>query len=154
MGAWLRLLERHGALLDDSWFGTNEHDHAEMREFRHQLPVMVNEWLARHGQRKVSTDMAVPDESFPEMLRFYKRRLAAARLQYVIFGHVGDGHVHVNLMPRDHVEAGGAPPAEDDDLPAPRLAARAPEYFHAESLHFLREHYPLVPLRPAGAGFF
>ena len=105
MGGWLALLESRGALLDDSWFGTNEHDRAEMRAFRHALPVMVNEWLARHGQRKVSTDMAVPDEAFPGMLSFYKERLRVSRLQYVIFGHVGDSHVHVNIMPRDDVEA-------------------------------------------------
>lgn len=102
---WSTLLEGRGALMDDSWFGTNEHDRAEMREFRHQLPVMVNEWLARHGQRKISTDMAVPDAAFPEMLRFYKETLRASRLQFVIFGHVGDNHVHVNVMPRDEVEA-------------------------------------------------
>jgi len=65
MGEWLALVEGHGALADESWFGTNEHDRAEMRAFRHALPVMVNEWLARRGQRKVSTDMAVPDEAFP-----------------------------------------------------------------------------------------
>jgi D-lactate dehydrogenase (cytochrome) len=104
MGEWLGLVERHGALANDSWFGTNLHDRAEMRAFRHALPVMVNEWLARHGQRKVSTDMAVPDEAFPRMLDFYKQTLRAGRLQYVIFGHVGDNHVHVNILPRDDVE--------------------------------------------------
>jgi D-lactate dehydrogenase (cytochrome) len=105
MAEWLELVEKHGALADDSWFGTNEHDHAEMRAFRHALPLMVNEWLARRGQRKVSTDMAVPDEAFPEMLRFYKDTLRAGRLQYVIFGHIGDNHVHVNILPHDDVEA-------------------------------------------------
>ncbi|MCA1594733.1 MAG: hypothetical protein LC754_19310 [Acidobacteria bacterium] len=105
LATWLELLERHNALLDDSWFGTNEHDRAEMREFRHQLPVMVNEWLTRHNQRKVSTDMAVPDAEFPAMLRFYQDTLRTSRLQYVIFGHIGDNHVHVNIMPRDDVEA-------------------------------------------------
>jgi D-lactate dehydrogenase (cytochrome) len=104
MGEWLALVEGHGALADDSWFGTNEHDRAEMRAFRHALPVMVNEWLARRGQRKVSTDMAVPDAAFPEMLRFYKDSLRASRLAYVIFGHIGDNHVHVNILPRDDVE--------------------------------------------------
>jgi D-lactate dehydrogenase (cytochrome) len=79
-----------------------------MREFRHQLPVLVNEWLARHQQRKVSTDMAVPDEEFAAMLRFYRETLHACGLQYVIFGHVGDNHVHVNIMPRNENEAAEA----------------------------------------------
>lgn len=108
MTAWLALLERHEALLDDSWFATNEHDRAQMREFRHQLPVLVNEWLAHHNQRKVSTDMAVPDEEFAGMLRFYKEMLRACKLQYVIFGHIGDNHIHVNIMPRDETEAATA----------------------------------------------
>ena len=108
MGAWLELCERHDALGDESWFGTNEPDRAEMRSFRHALPVMVNEWLARRGQRKVSTDMAVPDEAFPEMLRFYKETLRAGRLKYVIFGHIGDNHVHVNILPRDDAEQAAA----------------------------------------------
>ena len=105
MGEWLGLVEKHEALAEESWFGTNESDRAEMRAFRHALPVMVNEWLARQGQRKVSTDMAVPDDKFPEMLRFYKETLRAGRLAYVIFGHIGDNHVHVNILPRDAAEA-------------------------------------------------
>ena len=106
--AWLSYLQRHKAMEDESWFGTNEHDRAEMRAFRHALPVMVNEWLGRRGQRKVSTDMAVPDAAFPEMLRFYKETLRAGRLGYVIFGHIGDNHVHVNILPRDDAEQAAA----------------------------------------------
>jgi D-lactate dehydrogenase (cytochrome) len=108
LAAWLELLERHQAQLDDSWFATNEHDRSEMSEFRHQLPVLVNEWLTHHNQRKVSTDMAVPDDEFAGMLKFYKETLRASNLQYVIFGHIGDNHVHVNIMPRDESEAARA----------------------------------------------
>ncbi|HEY0320169.1 MAG TPA: FAD-binding oxidoreductase [Pyrinomonadaceae bacterium] len=108
MSVWLQLLERHHALVDDSWFAVDEKDRVRLREFRHQLPVLVNEWLAHQGQRKVSTDMAVPDEEFAGILRFYKETLRASRLQYVIFGHIGDNHVHVNIMPRDDLEATAA----------------------------------------------
>lgn len=105
MGEWLRLLESHDALVDDSWFAADERDRTRLREFRHQLPVVVNEWLTHHGQRKVSTDMAVPDAEFAGLLGFYKETLQASRLQYVIFGHIGDNHVHVNILPRDEGEA-------------------------------------------------
>ncbi|MDQ1558170.1 MAG: hypothetical protein QOD32_1230 [Pyrinomonadaceae bacterium] len=105
MDAWLALLERHEAALDASWFATAERDQTRLREFRHALPVLVNEWLARHGQRKVSTDMSVPDEAFAAMLRFYQETLRASGLQYVIFGHIGDNHVHVNILPRDQDQA-------------------------------------------------
>lgn len=105
MNEWLTLLERNRALSEESWFATNEQDQAKLREFRHALPVLMNEWFARHNQRKVSTDMAVPDEAFAGMLRFYQDNLRAGDLRYTIFGHIGDNHVHVNILPRDDGEA-------------------------------------------------
>jgi D-lactate dehydrogenase (cytochrome) len=105
MTAWLGLLDRHQALADESWFATTEQDQEKLREFRHQLPVLMNEWFARYNQRKVSTDMAVPDEKFADMLAFYDETLRASDLRYTIFGHIGDNHVHVNILPRDDKEA-------------------------------------------------
>jgi D-lactate dehydrogenase (cytochrome) len=106
--SWYEWLRAHGALLDDSWFATNEQDQAGLREFRHALPVLMNEWFARHQQRKVSTDMSVPDEAFAGMLGFYQDSLRGGNLRYTIFGHIGDNHVHVNILPRDDQEASKA----------------------------------------------
>jgi len=105
---WLSLLEQHDALVDNSWFATNEQDQANLREFRHALPVLMNEWFARHRQRKVSTDMSVPDEAFAGMLHFYQSTLQTSGLKYTIFGHIGDNHVHVNILPRDDDEGARA----------------------------------------------
>lgn len=104
MTSWLALMEKHQALADDSWFATNEPDQAKLRGFRHALPVLMNEWFASHRQRKVSTDMSVPDEAFPDMLQFYQSTLQTSALKYTIFGHIGDNHVHVNILPRDDKE--------------------------------------------------
>ena len=101
---WMTLLDQQHAL-PDSWFATNEQDQAKLREFRHQLPVLMNEWFARYKQRKVSTDMAVPDNAFPGLFRLYKYTLRSSGLRYAIFGHIGDNHVHVNILPRDEAEA-------------------------------------------------
>jgi D-lactate dehydrogenase (cytochrome) len=106
--AWMNLIEDYGALADDSWFALNDADRARLKEFRHALPVMVNEWLVHHGQRKVSTDMAVPEGAFRSMLDFYNSRLSESGLEYVIFGHIGDCHLHVNILPRNEQEADGA----------------------------------------------
>jgi D-lactate dehydrogenase (cytochrome) len=104
---WMTMLDQHHALAD-SWFATNEHDQAKLRQFRHQLPVLMNEWFSRYNQRKVSTDMAVPDEAFPGMFRLYKDTLRSSGLRYTIFGHIGDNHVHVNILPRDDAEGARA----------------------------------------------
>jgi D-lactate dehydrogenase (cytochrome) len=108
VGAWLSYLQEHKALGDDSWFANSEQDQARLREFRHALPVLMNEWFARHKQRKVSTDMAVPDDEFPGMLRFYDESLRTTDLRYTIFGHIGDNHVHVNILPRNDEEGARA----------------------------------------------
>jgi len=102
---WNELLEKHNADVDRSWFTTTDQDREKMREFRHALPVTVNERIARYGRKKVGTDMAVPDEKFAGFLRFYKQILDASGLDYVIFGHIGDCHLHANLLPKDETEA-------------------------------------------------
>ncbi|MEP7213203.1 MAG: FAD-binding oxidoreductase [Acidobacteriota bacterium] len=102
---WNALLEKHNADLERSWFTTTENDREKMRAFRHALPVAVNERIAKYGQRKVGTDMAVPDDKFPSFLRFYRDTLDASGLDYVIFGHIGDCHLHANILPKDANEA-------------------------------------------------
>jgi D-lactate dehydrogenase (cytochrome) len=107
LNQWQTLLDQHHALAD-SWFATNEQDQAKLREFRHQLPVLMNEWFGRYRQRKVSTDMAVPDDAFPGLFHLYKDTLQSSELRYTIFGHIGDNHVHVNILPRDDGEGARA----------------------------------------------
>ena len=46
--------------------------------------------------------MAVPDEKFMEMMRFYKDVLATGKMDSVAFGHIGENHLHINLLPTTH----------------------------------------------------
>jgi D-lactate dehydrogenase (cytochrome) len=48
--------------------------------------------------------MAVPDQALEEVMALYHRGLAAAGLDYVMFGHIGNNHVHVNILPRTLAE--------------------------------------------------
>jgi D-lactate dehydrogenase (cytochrome) len=102
---WNELLEKSNADLDQSWFTTTEQDREKMREFRHALPVSVNERIVRYKQKKVGTDMAVPDDKFLSFLKFYKEKLGESGLDYVIFGHIGDNHLHANMIPKNETEA-------------------------------------------------
>lgn len=101
---WNGLLEKHNAEIERSWFAVNEQDLEKMREFRHALPVSVNERIVKNKQRKVGTDMAVPDDKFESFLRFYKTKLDESGLEYVIFGHIGDNHLHANMIPKNDDE--------------------------------------------------
>lgn len=102
---WNDLLEKHNADVDGSWFTTTDQDREKLRAFRHALPVSVNERVVRNKQKKIGTDMSVPDENFAGFLKYQKELLDASGIEYVIFGHIGDCHLHANLLPKDDEEA-------------------------------------------------
>jgi D-lactate dehydrogenase (cytochrome) len=49
--------------------------------------------------------MPVPEGMFAGFLNFYKQTLDASGLDYGIFGHVGDCHLHGNMLAKDSAEA-------------------------------------------------
>ncbi|MBZ5659797.1 MAG: FAD-binding oxidoreductase [Acidobacteriia bacterium] len=109
MRRWLDRMARAKALVDDSWFGTSNADRERFRVFRHSLPEMVNETLRRTGCLKMGSDCAVPLEHNREMVDFYRARLDEKfRGRYVIFGHIGDAHLHVNILPAKEESAQAA----------------------------------------------
>jgi FAD/FMN-containing dehydrogenase len=102
---WASRLENAGALLDSSWFGETDRDRERFRRFRHALPERVNEMVIRRGFMKLGTDYAVPLDRNREMIRFYRQQLAESYGGgYVIYGHIGDAHVHVNMLPATEEE--------------------------------------------------
>ncbi len=99
---WGDLLEKHGSNLEDSWLGTNEKQKEFLRDFRHSMPEHINNEFKKHNTIKYASDIAVPDDKFLEMLNFYNSRLKenSDRLLWVKFGHIGQNHLHVNLVPK------------------------------------------------------
>jgi FAD/FMN-containing dehydrogenase len=96
---WLDRIQSAGALVEASWFATTERDRERFRRFRHALPELVNETVRRNGAMKMNSDYAVPLARNREMLAYYRARLEAEFPgRYVIFGHIGDAHVHVNIF--------------------------------------------------------
>jgi D-lactate dehydrogenase (cytochrome) len=108
LGAWYEMIVRHGGLADDSWFAIGLEDQRRMRSFRHAVPEAVYEHISEHRQTKLGTDMAVPDEHFRELLGFYRERFAAYALKNVIYGHIGNSHLHANLFADGEKEFGEA----------------------------------------------
>ncbi len=97
--AWYAFLETEAVLLEDSWFAQSPKDLEKFHDFRHEIPLMINEENSRRGRVKMGTDMAVDDAHFMDMMKFYRDQLTASGLEYVMFGHIGDNHLHINLLP-------------------------------------------------------
>lgn len=89
---------------EESWFAVSDQDRERFRCFRHALPELVNDTVRRRGYLKVNSDYAAPLDRNGEMLAYYHERLREHGLDYVIFGHIGDAHVHVNVLPMSEAQ--------------------------------------------------
>jgi D-lactate dehydrogenase (cytochrome) len=53
---------------------------------------------------KTAADMVVPFERFGEMMDVYRRGFASRGLDFAVWGHISDGNVHPNVIPRTYDE--------------------------------------------------
>jgi len=93
----------------DCWIAEGEREIETLKNFRHAIPEAVNMLIGERKQivpelTKLGTDMSVPDSELEHVMRMYHEGLAEAGLEYVIFGHIGNNHVHVNILPRSAEE--------------------------------------------------
>jgi D-lactate dehydrogenase (cytochrome) len=56
--------------------------------------------VARNNFKKYGTDTAVPVEKFREFYTFVVDNFESSGIEYVIWGHVGNAHLHANLLPQ------------------------------------------------------
>jgi FAD/FMN-containing dehydrogenase len=106
LDAWEQRLEESHALIEASWFGVEAKDRERFRAFRHAFPEAVVETNRKRGFMNMGTDYAVPLDKDREMLRYYRERLEAELPgRYVIYGHLGDAHLHLNILPTTPEEA-------------------------------------------------
>jgi D-lactate dehydrogenase (cytochrome) len=115
-GQSARALQAAAALLEDcggdaqlAWSGEGARGLEPLKRFRHALPEAVHLAIDRlrlrePGITKLGTDLAVPSAVFPAAMAMYRRGLAESGLRHVIAGHIGDNHLHVNMLPRTRGE--------------------------------------------------
>jgi len=89
---------------DATWAGLNEDDLQEMKRFRHLVPETVNTIIGRRkkdipGLHKIGTDTAVPEGKLREFLSIARSAIEKEGVEYVVFGHIGDNHLHINMLP-------------------------------------------------------
>jgi len=102
----LELLEACESSADTAWTALSPEETEKLKKFRHALPETINQRIgerasASPGLTKLGTDFAVPDKFLAEMFQLYRRTLDESKLEYVIFGHIGNNHVHVNILPNN-----------------------------------------------------
>ena len=110
-----RLLDAHGVLDATELAMPGDRRRAEqLLAVREAVPTGVNHRVAEAkratGQaiEKTAADMVVPFDRFGEMLALYHEGYRRRGLDHAIWGHISDGNVHPNVIPRtiEDVKAG------------------------------------------------
>jgi D-lactate dehydrogenase (cytochrome) len=101
---WINLFAEYQGKEEDAWFAMTEKDKEQIVIFRHTISTSVNEYITYNNFRKLGTDVAVPDESFIDFYYQMKDEVEEAKLDYVIYGHLGNSHFHLNLLPKTEEE--------------------------------------------------
>jgi D-lactate dehydrogenase (cytochrome) len=104
-----------GADLGNSWAASEPAELEDFQRLRHLLPETVNAVISERKQRfpglhKLSTDLAVPDKHLGDIWSAYQAGCQGGGFEWVAFGHIGDNHIHVNILPRnmEELQAGKA----------------------------------------------
>ena len=89
---------------------------AQLLAVREAVPAAVNQRVGRTKQaldsriEKTAADMIVPFDRLEELLTIYETGFGSRGLDAAIWGHISDGNLHPNVIPRsyDDVKAGKA----------------------------------------------
>ena len=89
-----------------TWVATNNTDLENLLFFRHAVPESVNMLIDQKKQQypeiaKLGTDISVPNPHLPDIIGVYRQTLAACGLQTATWGHIGDNHLHMNIIPNN-----------------------------------------------------
>jgi D-lactate dehydrogenase (cytochrome) len=101
-----RLLDRYGVLDDTEIALPNDRARAAaFGELREAVPAGVNRRVAMAHQRdpriaKTAADMIVPFARFGEMMAMCRKLFADRGLDLAVWGHISDGNVHPNVIPK------------------------------------------------------
>ena len=104
---WEEILNKCGSSLDECLYRLDDAGIEQLRAIRHALPEAVNNRVSANRLRepsvyKLGTDTSVPSHSsLKELITVYRSRLTEIGVEHYIFGHLGEHHLHVNLLPSD-----------------------------------------------------
>ena len=107
LGHFCRALDRIGLLADTELaLPGNRRRAAELLAVRESVPAGVNQRISTAKRtidariEKTAGDMIVPFDRCADMMDLYRRGFESRGLDYAIWGHLSDGNVHPNVIPR------------------------------------------------------
>jgi D-lactate dehydrogenase (cytochrome) len=102
-----RLLHAHGVLEQTELAAPGDRRRAaQIAALREAVPALVNQRVGQAKRdvdpaiEKTAADMIVPFARFGDMMRLYRDAFGRRGLDYAVWGHVSDGNVHPNVIPR------------------------------------------------------
>ncbi|MGH9409920.1 MAG: FAD-binding oxidoreductase [Vicinamibacterales bacterium] len=104
-----RVLNAHGVFdTTEIALPGDEHRRDQLVAIREAVPAGVNARVGR-AQRdidpriaKTAADMIVPFDRFAEMMAIYREGFRSRGLDFAVWGHISDGNVHPNVLPRSY----------------------------------------------------
>lgn len=94
-----RWSRRLAPLATDVQAAEGEHALEQLWEIRHAASPLLARLTDGRRSLQVIEDGCVPPARLPEYLVALRRIAARQGIEMTLFGHAGDGHVHVNLLP-------------------------------------------------------
>ncbi|MBR0139654.1 MAG: FAD-binding oxidoreductase [Firmicutes bacterium] len=93
-----------GGKEENSWVARDGSELDRLIFFRHAIPESVNMLIDQKRKSglnitKMSSDMSVPDGKLREVMAMYRGTLAEWGLKSAAWGHIGNNHVHFNILP-------------------------------------------------------
>ena len=102
--SWIDLVNEFHGDEESAWFAVTDEDKKRILEFRHAISAKINEYISKNNLRKLGTDVAVPDDRFEDLYFYSKGIVEKENMDYVIYGHFGNSHIHLNMLPKDEKE--------------------------------------------------
>ena len=99
--SWLNVLQlsKCGIQENSILLLNNLHDWQTFFEARHSIPTNALEKTHRLDTSSIITDTIVPHKNFQQFLNSAHELLQKSEIEYLLFGHLGDCHLHFHLIP-------------------------------------------------------
>ncbi len=104
LSEWVELITKFNGFEEESWLAVDKKEQEKFKDFRHAIAWKVNEFISKHGLKKVGTDVAVPHYAFRKYYYQVKEMIEKRNIKYVVYGHLGNSHIHLNMLPTNESE--------------------------------------------------